>query len=327
MWGIIIVSLYIIINGLLLATGKLPDKIIATLFAFAGMITVWLVYRQILMKKIIKKIAWDNPVKKIILGLFLGFMLSTAVVILLLSTIARLSFDAVTPADYIGNILAFGILTILICAFYLLGDFLQDWKKSLLEAEKLKQALTIAEYQSLKNQVNPHFLFNSLNILSALIPEHTDDAVKFVGQLSKLLRYNFQNTDKTCVSLETELQVVNSYLFINQKRFGDNLSVNIAVPQHVLAWQIINQGLLTLAENAIKHNECTSENPLHISIYTENENYIVVENNWQPKTISYESTGIGLTNIRQRCELLTELPLIIDKKNNLFSVKLPVIKK
>ena len=319
--------LYIILNGLLLGREKLPDEIIAILFAFAGMVTVWLIYRQILMKKIIKKMAWGNPAKKITVGLVLGFSLSTAVVILLLSTVARLSFDAVTWRDYVGNIFSFGILTILICSFYLLGDFLQDWKKSLLEAERLKQALTIAEYQSLKNQVNPHFLFNSLNILSALIPEHTEDAVKFVGQLSKLLRYNFQNTDKTCVSLETELQVVNSYLFINQKRFGNNLCVNIDIPQHTLVWQIINQGLLTLAENAIKHNECTNENPLQIKIYIESENYIVVENNWQPKTILYESTGIGLANIRQRCELLVSLPLIIDKKNNLFTVKLPVIKK
>ena len=319
--------LYIILNGLLLGREKLPDEIIAILFAFAGMVTVWLIYRQILMKKIIKKMAWGNPAKKITVGLVLGFSLSTAVVILLLSTVARLSFDAVSWRDYVGNIFSFGILTILICSFYLLGDFLQNWKKSLLEAERLKQALTIAEYQSLKNQVNPHFLFNSLNILSALIPEHTEDAVKFVGQLSKLLRYNFQNTDKTCVSLETELHVVNSYLFINQKRFGNNLCVNIDIPQHTLAWQTINQGLLTLAENAIKHNECTGENPLQIKIYIESENYIVVENNWQPKTISYESTGIGLTNIRQRCELLTSLPLIIAKKNDLFTVKLPIIKK
>ena len=84
--------------------------------------------------------------------------------------------------------------------------------------------------------------------------------------------------------------------------------------------------MLTLTENAIKHNECTGENPLRINIYTENKNYIIVENNWKPKTISYESTGIGLGNIRQRCELLTSLPLIIDKKDDLFTVKLPVIK-
>ncbi|GAB3335533.1 hypothetical protein GCM10027299_44610 [Larkinella ripae] len=230
------------------------------------------------------------------------------------------------PVDYcsIGGL--FALITAGITAVYSLKSFVQRWKALLLMEEGLKQAVLKAEFESLKNQVNPHFLFNSLNILSALIPEDTGKSVQFVERLSKVFRYSLQHSEQNTIELTAELKVAESYLFINQMRFGESFRYTVDLSEDDRNRQIVTQGLLTLLENVVKHNECSLEKPLTIRIYTEKD-CLVVSNSFQPKSrLRTDSTGIGLKNLQNRyVQLAADRPVVIGQTEREFIVKLPLL--
>ncbi|MEZ4901124.1 MAG: histidine kinase [Spirosomataceae bacterium] len=231
----------------------------------------------------------------------------------------------VSYGNYVTNSLIYTLMTFAFSSVYMIQAFTSRWKASLLKEKELSQALLKAEYDTLKNQVNPHFLFNSLNILSALIPEDPENAVNLVERLSKVFRYNLQNNDRVTVELGTELKIVEAYLFIHKMRFGAHLQCEITIAQEELSRQIVTQGLLTLVENAIKHNECSSEKPLKIAVFVEN-NFVVVSNSFQPKNKQFlESTGIGLRNLKSRYDLLTSQKVEIIETETFFEVKIPLL--
>jgi two-component system LytT family sensor kinase len=207
-----------------------------------------------------------------------------------------------------------------------LKSFVQRWKALLLMEEGLKQAVLKAEFESLKNQVNPHFLFNSLNILSALIPEDTGKSVQFVERLSKVFRYSLQHSEQNTIELATELKIAESYLFINQMRFGESFRYTVDLSEDDRSRQIVTQGLLTLLENVVKHNECSLEKPLCIRIYSEKD-CLVVANQFQLKSrLRTDSTGIGLKNLKNRyVQLAADRPVVIEQSEQEFIVKLPLL--
>ncbi len=226
---------------------------------------------------------------------------------------------------YMGGVISFSLFTLVMTSIFVIEEFITCWRGSLLQEQELKQALLKAEFDNLKSQVNPHFLFNSLNILSALIPEDPKNAVGMVERMSKVFRYNLQNSDRNSIELESELKIVDAYLFIHKMRFGDNLQYNISVSAAKFPLLILTQGLLTLVENALKHNECSSENPLLIEVFDEKK-WIVVRNNYQPKSRQFvESNNIGLVNLQTRYRLLTTEPVIIAQDEKHFMVKIPFI--
>ncbi|MGA0558031.1 sensor histidine kinase [Larkinella sp. VNQ87] len=230
------------------------------------------------------------------------------------------------PIDY-GTICGlFAIITAGITAVYSLKSFVQRWKALLLMEEGLKQAVLKAEFESLKNQVNPHFLFNSLNILSALIPEDTGKSVQFVERLSKVFRYSLQHSEQNTIELATELKIAESYLFINQMRFGESFRYTVELSDTDRNRQIVTQGLLTLLENVVKHNECSLEKPLEIRIHTDKD-CLVVANSFQPKSrLRTDSTGIGLKNLQNRyVQLAANRPVAIEQTEQEFIVKLPLL--
>lgn len=249
----------------------------------------------------------------------------------LVGSIATITFEwligvHLTAIDYVYNIGLFSVIAAGVTAIYSLRSFVQRWKSLLLMEEGLKQAVLKAEFESLKNQVNPHFLFNSLNILSALIPEDPAKSVQFVERLSKVFRYSLQHADQNTVELATELKVAESYLFINQMRFGDNFSYDFDLPDADRQKRVVTQGLLTLLENALKHNECSRERPLHVQVATE-EQFLVITNNFQPKgRLGTDSTGIGLKNLQNRyAQLAADRPVTISQTDTAFTVKLPLL--
>lgn len=217
------------------------------------------------------------------------------------------------------------LITLLVTSIYAISDFMKQWKQSELKAEQMKQQMLKSEYESLKNQVNPHFLFNSLNTLTALIGEDPEKATDFVQQLSKVFRYALQNQEKSTIDLATEVEIVNAYFFLQKMRFGDNLYFEINIPESANRFQVITQGLLTLVENAIKHNEATTEHQLRVIVSVE-EDYLIVRNNLKRKNMTQPSTGIGLPNLVSRCRSLTDKPVIIKEDGGEFVVKLPIIK-
>ncbi len=203
--------------------------------------------------------------------------------------------------------------------------FFEQWKSALLDAERLKKENTQAQLDSLRNQVNPHFLFNSLNTLISIIPDCPETAIDFTQKLSNVYRYLLNVRDKELVDLKTELDFIQSYIFLLNVRFGENLKVEIEINNEFLFMYIPPVSLQMLIENAIKHNVVSKEKPLQIRIYSEN-GYLMVKNNIQPKQQKEESTGIGLENIRKRYAILSDKNMEIVHSASYFTVALPLLK-
>ena len=216
------------------------------------------------------------------------------------------------------------IITFFISLFLHGKEFLVRWRGAAVDAEASKRESIKAQYESLKSQVNPHFLFNSLNALTNLVYEDQDKAAKFIKQLSDVYRYVLDTRDREMVSLEEELRFLNAYLFLQQIRFGDKLQIKIEL--NGIESQIAPLAFQMLIENAIKHNVISQDNPLVIRLYS-TKDYLVVENNFQKKPVLKEdSPGIGLENIRKRYAFLSALPIEVDQTEKLFTVKLPILK-
>jgi LytS/YehU family sensor histidine kinase len=215
--------------------------------------------------------------------------------------------------------------TLIVVSIHEAVYFFQEWRKTILEAEQLKRENISSQFETLKSQVNPHFLFNSLNTLITLIPEDPQLAVSFVQKLSNVYRYVLQNKDKELVTLAEEMKVAEAYLFLLKTRFGENLRVNTDIPEDQLGKFIAPLTLQMLLENAIKHNVVSTEKPLHIHLYVEKDDVLVVKNNLQRKSSVPDSTQTGLANITQRYRLLCRRAVEVIVTASNFMVVLPLL--
>jgi LytS/YehU family sensor histidine kinase len=182
-----------------------------------------------------------------------------------------------------------------------------------------------SQFEMLKNQVNPHFLFNSLNVLVSLIKLEPDTAEKFTEQLSKVYRYVLENKEKDLVSLETELNFLNAYVYLLEIRFKDKLKITFHLPEDKLSMLLPPIALQLLIENAIKHNTFSKKNPLQIDIHTDEDDYLHVINNLQIRDSRIESTGVGLKNIETRYGYLTDKKITYGIVNDDFEAKIPLL--
>jgi len=199
--------------------------------------------------------------------------------------------------------------------------FFKNWKESAVQHEILKREQLALQYETLKSQVNPHFLFNNLNSLTSLINSNPAKATDFVKKLSEVYRYVLDQKNHEFVSLSDELKFVESYVYLHKIRFGENLQVQIDVnPQH---YKVIPLSVQLLVENAIKHNEISDQKPLAIRIYSKNE-YLVVENKLQKKSGS-EGSGTGLQNISARYGFFSDHRVIIAFNNENYKVSIPLL--
>lgn len=203
--------------------------------------------------------------------------------------------------------------------------YFKEYKTTALEAEQLKSITAQAELQLIKSQVNPHFLFNNLNVLAALIMKDNKEANRFIEEFSKVYRYILSNHDKELVELKTELDFIKPYIFLLEKRFNEGLQIKINIDESQLDKLIIPASLQMLIENAIKHNVVSKNKPLLIDVHTNGNNTIVVSNNLQQKQTVENSTGIGLQNIIKRYRLVSNRHVAIDSNENNFTVALPLI--
>jgi uncharacterized membrane-anchored protein YhcB (DUF1043 family) len=195
-----------------------------------------------------------------------------------------------------------------------------------LENESLRREALQSQFESLKNQLSPHFLFNSLTALKTLITESPDQAQNYVNNLSKALRYTLQSNERQLVTLKEEMDFTESYLFLIRLRFDASLTVITSIDDSCYDLRIPPLTIQTLVENAVKHNEISKRKPLTISIRTTKEYALVVTNNIQAKITEEEGTGIGLTNLSKQIQMLFGKDIIISNDNNEFSVEVPLIK-
>ena len=197
-------------------------------------------------------------------------------------------------------------------------------KQAIIEKSELEQQSLINELAALKNQVNPHFLFNSFNSLSFLVREDQKAAGKFINKLSYLYRYILQSKDHDLVTVKEELKFLESYIFLIEQRYQDNFKTNINLPITVLDKKIPALAIQLLVENAVKHNEISVANPLELILVEEN-NFLVVTNNLQKRSGNIESTYVGLSNLNKRFLLLSKKEISIEQTTDFFIVKLPLL--
>jgi len=198
------------------------------------------------------------------------------------------------------------------------------WQTSLRREQKLREENLVFQHETLKSQVNPHFLFNSLNTVSSLIQSQPEKAEEFINNLSSVYRYILENGQKDMVPLQSELDLINRYFDLHRVRDEEKILMSIDY-SGAGNYQILPVSLQIPLENAIKHNTATRDNPLKISLYFEGQ-YIVVKNNLQKKSSQLKSTGIGLKNLAERLRLITGKDLITEETNEFFIVKIPLLK-
>ena len=194
------------------------------------------------------------------------------------------------------------------------------------EREEIEKGVAQAQFESLKNQVNPHFLFNSLNVLSSLVYIDAGLSEKFIVQLARSYRYLLEQKDKELVSLKTEIDFVHSFAFLLKIRFEDKLQVNIRLQDEVMDHCVAPLTLQLLIENAVKHNVISTESPLVIDISNEQDAYLIVCNNLQLRQNSLPSTGVGLKNISSRYKLFSPIPPVFGAEGSKYIARIPLIK-
>lgn len=223
-----------------------------------------------------------------------------------------------------GMVLALTI-TLISTTFWETDYTFKKWKESLAEKEQLEQLTIRHEFETLKSQVNPHFLFNCFNTLSSLISEDKKAAEAFLNELSKVYRYLLRNNEDGLSTLENELKFVQSYFELLKMRYGAALQLQIEVDKKYESYLLPSLSLQLLIENAVKHNVVSKQSPLVIEIFTTAGHKLIVNNNLQLKPIKAPSNRIGLENIRSKYELLNQsgFQVIADKKG--FCVVLPLV--
>jgi PAS domain S-box-containing protein len=198
---------------------------------------------------------------------------------------------------------------------------LETRKNELLQLQKENLQ---SQFETLRSQVNPHFLFNSLNVLTSLIKIEPDLAEQFTIRLSMVYRYVLENKEKDLVTLETELDFLNAYTFLLDIRFSGKMKVEVNLSEDKLQLKVVPLALQLLIENAIKHNTFSRKQPLLVNVFSEGD-YLIVENNLQMREAHVQSTGVGLNNIGSRYAYFTERKVISGEVDNKFVVKIPLL--
>ncbi len=282
--------------------------------------------------KIDERYSWlEAPVKRTIVGVIVMFVFTfiAATIILYFQTEFYFNVRFIDVLNYQGwtvYAIPFGI-TLIMSLWGHGSGFLTEWKDAATKVERLKTESMKSKFESLRNQVNPHFLFNSLNALSSLVYDDQRKAVEFIQKLSDVYRYVLDTQKEEVVPVQEELKFLESFVYLNRIRFGENFSVEIEGFDHLSDHEVIPPvALQMLIENCIKHNEISKDRKLSIKV-TKDGDQIVVENNINhlPEE-SVDSKGLGLKNIIMRYEILSDEKVVIENDESTFRVILPVLK-
>ncbi len=323
---ILFLSIYSYVNILFTVGERLFDFELNGFYLFGVLalvvLGVWELNR-LAEKQIIKKRTGIHP----LLLLFIGSIVN----VVLVSTISLFALYAILGMplrfnfDHWKLLTAFGFrVNLFLNCVNAIVFFMNRLKKAQLEAELLKKQNIEARFEALRNQINPHFLFNCFNVLSTLVHKDADASSTFIAQLSNVYRYLLYNQENKIVPLKDELTFLDSYNYLLQTRFNENLIIENRVSDRTDMIMVAPASLQMLIENAIKHNVASRKQPLKI-ILEKQEDYIVVSNTLQEKEIEEESTKIGLSNIINRYKLLSDRPVIVNKTPTHFVVKIPVL--
>ena len=269
-------------------------------------------------------------IKRIIIGIIGSTLITLTGLFLLRAGTSVLyygvDFDAFMERES-WQAYSFGIwITLSIVIVFHIVYFYNRYQKNKIKEQKVIAGTASAKFDALKNQLDPHFLFNSLNVLTSLIEENPKNAQKFTTSLSKVYRYVLEQKSKELVTVDEELNFARTYMSLLKMRFEDSIIFEIPDQASNPESKVVPLSLQLLLENAVKHNMVTTNKPLHIKIY-EDGDHLVVMNNLQLKQIVKKSTGVGLENIKQRYQLLSNRKVNINQREKDFAVAIPMLTK
>jgi len=227
---------------------------------------------------------------------------------------------------YLHSVFVALLLVIIVAGIYEGIYYFTQWQKTTVEAEILKKENLQTRLDSLKTQINPHFLFNSLGTLSSLIEEDAVKAQRFVNDMSSVYRYLLETSENSLTTLQNELDFIKAYTQMLQTRFAEGLRISLNIDAQLLAYHLPALTLQVLIENAVKHNTILINAPLHIEVYTGGNNQLTVKNNLQKKTSPVISHHLGLKNISAKYKLLGQPDIEIETTKEYFIVRVALIK-
>lgn len=268
----------------------------------------------------------QTKIRLVLLGLTHVLVVSVAIFIIFYGYgVLDLFKYAFQISDFNKGVLLTVVITLLSTTFWEADYTLKEWKQSIAENQQLEQLAIKHEFETLKSQVNPHFLFNCFNTLSSLITEDKKAAEKFLNELSKVYRYLLRSNEAGLSTLEQELKFIQSYYELLHTRYGNALELRIEVDKKYEHYLLPSLSLQLLVENAVKHNVVSKSAPLMIEIFTTAGHKLIVNNNLQLKPVKAPSNKIGLENIRSKYKILNQpgFQVIEDKKG--FCVVLPLL--
>lgn len=266
------------------------------------------------------KITWQKMLISLMLTWILSSLLGKCFVFLHL-TFHIPAIDAMVH-HYLHPLRDF-IITCTVSGSCYIVYLIRRQQEVMVENQQLHAENILNQYEALKNQLNPHMLFNSLNTLRSLVREDQEKAQEYIQELSRVLRYTLQGNESKSVLLKDEIDFVSAYIFLLKMRFEDNLTFDIHIDRRHELCRVPPMAVQMLIENAVKHNEISNRRPLAIRIYTEGEE-LIVSNPVQPKLTATPGTGIGLANLAKRYHLLYKREVQITE-NERFTVSIPLI--
>lgn len=273
-----------------------------------------------------KKYPWSTKkINRVFTQLISSIIIATLVafiITLISNSISKYNDNLINVI--INNTLITNVLNIIMVSVLEALLFYSDNLKTKEEAKNLKEELIQIRFDVLKNQINPHFLFNSLNVLSGLINNDIKKAQIFIEEFSNIYRYVLETIEQSVTTLDKELEFARSYLLLQQIRHGNYLNYTINIPAYQFKKFLPPLSMQILLENAIKHNIVNESNPLSIYIYCEN-NCLIIKNNLQPKISATYSSGLGLNNITKRYSYICKINPEFYAEKNFFTAKLPLI--
>lgn len=330
LFGIPLVSIMInaILFGPMAQAGDISTFSFCQIFAFSYTILYWFFFREIhfffikrypdykqLMQRYIRMIPAviiSFVLLKIVLGIYIDPIIHDAL---------PQQFKPHELTEVISSILFLSLIMVIYETKYLAYQL----RTLMIEKEQLLKENISSQLEGLRNQVNPHFLFNSLNTLTSIIPDDPDRAVRFVTKMSKVYRYILEIKDKKIIPVREELEFLEAYSFLLKERFGNNINISINVPKHQLDSYIVPLSLQIIFENAIKHNIISKDKPLAIEVFVEKDKKLVVRNNLQKKEVIEVSTKVGLQNIKNRYRFFTDVSVDVISTMKHFIVSLPLL--
>ena len=302
----------------------LPELLANWAISFVMSIGYWLVSRMVIIYWR-KRMSDPTTVVRRILFQVASILAFSFVFELLVKLTFESLIDAPNDPHPLSGMAGTYLIILLIVAIYEAVYLYSQWRKALIEQERVKQEHLRSQLEGLRNQVNPHFLFNSLNTLMSIVTEDQDLAVRYLQKLSSVFRHVLEYRNEQIIPLEDELSFMENYTFLQKERFRDNLVINIDIPEQARTHAIVPLSMQILFENAIKHNVISEKRPLMITVFVNEQNKLVIRNNLQLKDQETRSTKVGLDNIINRYQFFTNDTVEVEQTEDYFSVAIPLL--